>query len=190
MQARWGHHGEGSIIALAPASVQDMFDFTIEAFNLSERYRVPVFIMSDEIVGHMSEKVVIPKADKIRTVERKKPDGPKEDFLLYKPDADGVAPMPVFRDSATLDAAAVAAAPQALFEAPVSGAGQRADWTRAAELARTTRLMLAGGLDPDNVTAAIERVAPWGVAVSSGVEARRGVKDRDKITAFIRAVGK
>lgn len=103
---------------------------------------------------------------------------------------DGVAPMPVFRDSATLDAAAVAAAPQALFEAPVSGAGQRADWTRAAELARTTRLMLAGGLDPDNVTAAIERVAPWGVDVSSGVEARRGVKDRDKITAFIRAVGK
>jgi phosphoribosylanthranilate isomerase len=98
--------------------------------------------------------------------------------------------MPVFRDSASLDADAVAAAPQALFEAPVSGAGKQADWGRAAELARTTRLMLAGGLDPANVTAAIRQVAPWGVDVSSGVEVRRGVKDKDKIAAFIEAVRK
>ena len=101
---------------------------------------------------------------------------------------DEIEHMPVFRDSATLDARAVAAAPQALFEAPVSGAGQQADWERAAELARTTRLMLAGGLDPTNVTAAIRQVAPWGVDVSSGVEVRRGVKDKDKIAAFIEAV--
>jgi phosphoribosylanthranilate isomerase len=101
--------------------------------------------------------------------------------------SENVTPMPVFRDSASLDAAAVAAAPQALFEAPVSGAGQQANWVRAGELAQTTRLMLAGGLDPDNVAAAIARVAPWGVDVSSGVESSRGVKDQDKIAAFIAA---
>jgi len=99
-----------------------------------------------------------------------------------------VVHMPVFRDSPSLDADAVAAATQALFEAPDSGAGQRADWERAAELARTTRLMLAGGLDATNVAAAIRQVSPWGVDVSSGVEVRRGVKDKDKIAAFIEAV--
>ena len=112
-----------------------------------------------------------------------------EDFAHLDIGAD-VIPMPVFRDSAALDAATVAAAPQALFEAPVSGAGQQADWQRAAELARTTRLMLAGGLDPDNVAVAIAQVAPWGVDVSSGVESSRGSKDRDKIAAFIQAAGK
>ncbi|MBM3150264.1 MAG: 2-oxoacid:acceptor oxidoreductase subunit alpha, partial [Chloroflexi bacterium] len=56
MQARWGSHGSYEIIALSPSSPQHMFDLTIEAFNLSEKYRVPVLIMSDEVVGHMSEK--------------------------------------------------------------------------------------------------------------------------------------
>jgi len=100
---------------------------------------------------------------------------------------EGVVHMPVFRDSESLDADAVAAAPQALFEAVHSGVGQRANWDRAAELARTTRLMLAGGLDATNVAAAIRHVSPWGVDVSSGVEARRSVKDKDKIAAFIEA---
>jgi phosphoribosylanthranilate isomerase len=99
-----------------------------------------------------------------------------------------VVRLPVFRDSPSLDASVVAAAPQALFEAPVSGSGQQANWDHAAELARTTRLMLAGGLEPDNVAAAIRQVSPWGVDVSSGVESRRGVKDKDKIAAFIQAV--
>jgi len=101
---------------------------------------------------------------------------------------DAVVRLPVFRDSASLDACAVASAPRALFEGAVSGAGQRANWDRAAELARTTRLMLAGGLDAGNVARAIRQVSPWGVDVSSGVETSRGVKDRDKITAFIQAV--
>lgn len=60
MQARWGSHGSYEIIALVPISPQDIFDLTITAFDLSEKYRVPVLIMSDEVVGHMSEKVVIP----------------------------------------------------------------------------------------------------------------------------------
>jgi phosphoribosylanthranilate isomerase len=102
--------------------------------------------------------------------------------------SEEVEHLPVFRDSASLDACAVAAAPQVLFEAPVSGSGQQANWDHAAELARTTHLMLAGGLDPENVAAAIRKVSPWGVDVSSGVESRRGVKDKDKIAAFIKAV--
>jgi 2-oxoglutarate ferredoxin oxidoreductase subunit alpha len=78
MQVRWGSHGDYEIIAIAPSSPQEMFDLTITAFNLSETYRTPVFIMSDEIVGHMSEKVVIPEASKIKTLSRPKPTGRKD----------------------------------------------------------------------------------------------------------------
>ncbi|MGC9434625.1 MAG: 2-oxoacid:acceptor oxidoreductase subunit alpha [Methanomicrobiales archaeon] len=60
LQCRFGSHGDYSIIALSPASVQEMFDFTARAFNLADRFRVPVFVMSDEIIGHMRERVVIP----------------------------------------------------------------------------------------------------------------------------------
>ncbi len=98
MQAKWGSHGDYEIIAIAPSSPQEMFDLTITAFNLSEKYRVPVFIMSDEIVGHMSEKVVIPEARKIKTISRLKPSGSKSKFKLYKPGPDGVAPMPSIGD--------------------------------------------------------------------------------------------
>jgi 2-oxoglutarate/2-oxoacid ferredoxin oxidoreductase subunit alpha len=98
MQARWGSHGDYEIIAIAPSSPQEMFDLTIEAFNLSETYRVPVFIMSDEVVGHMSEKVVIPEASKIRTVSRVRPVGRKDRFKPYQPAENGVPPMPAIGD--------------------------------------------------------------------------------------------
>ncbi len=94
MQAKWGSHGDYEIIAIAPSSPQEMFDLTITAFNLSEKYRTPVFIMSDEIVGHMSEKVVIPEPGAIKTFSRVAPDGPTENFLPFKPGSNGVAPMP------------------------------------------------------------------------------------------------
>jgi 2-oxoglutarate ferredoxin oxidoreductase subunit alpha len=94
MQARWGSHGDYELIALAPSSPQDCFYQTIRAFNLSEKYRVPVLIMADEIVGHMSEKVVIPEASKIKLVDRPKPTGRKDRFKLYEPGPNGVAPMP------------------------------------------------------------------------------------------------
>jgi len=96
--------------------------------------------------------------------------------------------MPVYRDTPALDRTAAAQEPQLLFEAASSGAGQRPDWDTAAKLAAQTKLMLAGGLDPDNVVEAIKHVSPWGVDVSSGVESRRGVKDPDKIAAFVNAV--
>ncbi len=88
MQVRWGSHGDIKIIALAPDSPQECFDLTIQAFNLAELYRVPTFIMTDECVGHMHEKVVIPPADKIELVERKWYKGPKDKYLPYKPDKD------------------------------------------------------------------------------------------------------
>jgi len=73
MQARWGHHGEGSLIALAPSSVQEMFDFTILAFNYAEQWRTPVILLADETVGHMREKLRIPHLGEITIVNRKKP---------------------------------------------------------------------------------------------------------------------
>ena len=90
MQARWGSHGDYEIIALAPDSPQECFDLTIEAFNLAETYRVPVFVMTDECVGHMHEKVVIPPAEEIEVVERKWYTGPKDEYLPYKLDKDGI----------------------------------------------------------------------------------------------------
>ena len=70
MQARWGSHGDYAIIALCPNSPQECFDLTITAFNLAEEFRVPVMVMLDECVGHMTEKVVIPEAEKIAVVPR------------------------------------------------------------------------------------------------------------------------
>jgi 2-oxoglutarate ferredoxin oxidoreductase subunit alpha len=98
MQARWGSHGHYEIIAVAPSSPQEMFDFTVWAFNLSEQYRVPVLIMADEVVGHMTERIVIPPEDKIEIVSRRKPSVPPEKFLPYKAADDGVAPMANFGD--------------------------------------------------------------------------------------------
>jgi 2-oxoglutarate ferredoxin oxidoreductase subunit alpha len=88
MQVKWGSHGDYKIIALSPDSPQECFDLTIQAFNLAEMYRVPTFIMTDECVGHMHEKVVIPPADQIEIVERKWYEGPKDKYLPYKPDKD------------------------------------------------------------------------------------------------------
>ena len=90
MQARWGSHGDYELIALCPDSPQECFDLTIEAFNLSETYRVPVLIMTDECVGHMNEKVIIPPANKIKLVERKWYPGNGGHYLPYKPDKDGI----------------------------------------------------------------------------------------------------
>jgi len=71
MQVKWGSHGDFQIIALCPNSPQECFDFTIRAFNMAETWRVPVFLMMDEVVGHMTERVDIPEASEIEVVERK-----------------------------------------------------------------------------------------------------------------------
>jgi len=90
MQARWGSHGDYALISLCPQSPQEAFDLTVEAFNLSETYRVPVLILMDECVGHMTEKVVIPDADAIDVVPRRLTARKPGEFLPYIPDENGV----------------------------------------------------------------------------------------------------
>jgi 2-oxoglutarate ferredoxin oxidoreductase subunit alpha len=90
MQARWGSHGDYELIALSPQSPQEAFDLTIDAFNLSERYRVPVMFMMDECVGHMTEKVVIPKAEEIEVVPRDLTKKPPEEFWPYQADGSDI----------------------------------------------------------------------------------------------------
>jgi 2-oxoglutarate ferredoxin oxidoreductase subunit alpha len=93
MQAKWGSHGDYAIIALCPNSPQECFDLTIQAFNLSEEFRVPVMMMLDECVGHMTEKVVIPEADEIDVTPRRYTKLPPEEFRLYEPREDLVPNM-------------------------------------------------------------------------------------------------
>jgi 2-oxoglutarate ferredoxin oxidoreductase subunit alpha len=95
MQARWGSHGHYEIIALAPASPQEIFHQTILAFNLSEAYRIPVLIMADEVVGHLSERVIIPEAGAIKTVSRPRAKGRKDRFKPFQVGPNGVAPMAI-----------------------------------------------------------------------------------------------
>jgi 2-oxoglutarate ferredoxin oxidoreductase subunit alpha len=94
-QVRYGSNADYAIITLVPESPQEMFDLTVEAFNLSETYRVPTFILADEIVGHMREKVIIP--DKVQVIDREKPSVPPDDFIPYKAESDtDIPPMPAF----------------------------------------------------------------------------------------------
>jgi 2-oxoglutarate ferredoxin oxidoreductase subunit alpha len=95
LQARWGSHGDYGIIAYCPSSPQECFDLTILAFNAADKYRVPVFILMDEVVGHMAERVVIPEVGDIPYYPRKGPTHPPEEkvFLSYAPDDDMVPPI-------------------------------------------------------------------------------------------------
>ncbi len=95
MQARWGSHGHYEIIALAPTSPQELFYQTITAFNLSETYRVPVLVMTDEVTGHLSERVVIPEVQRIVLRNRLKPKGRKDRFKPFLPGPNGVPPMAI-----------------------------------------------------------------------------------------------
>jgi len=91
MQVRFGSHGDFSIIALCPATVQEMYELTVKAFNLADKYRVPVFLMADETVGHMREKIIVP--DTVERVERK-PFVPGT--LPFKADKDLIPGFPQF----------------------------------------------------------------------------------------------
>jgi 2-oxoglutarate ferredoxin oxidoreductase subunit alpha len=96
MQAKWGSHGDYQIIALTPASVQEMFDQTVQAFNLSEQFRTPVFVLADETVGHMRERLVIPAKKDLKLVYRKTPTVDPSEYLPFKADDDLVPPMALF----------------------------------------------------------------------------------------------
>jgi 2-oxoglutarate/2-oxoacid ferredoxin oxidoreductase subunit alpha len=93
MQARWGSHGDYGIIALCPNSPQECFDLTITGFNLAEEFRVPVMMMLDECVGHMTEKVIIPEAEKIEITPRRFTKQAPGEFLVCEPREDLVPDM-------------------------------------------------------------------------------------------------
>lgn len=111
-----------------------------------------------------------------------------DDFAALDIPAE-IGQFPVYRDKAAADFADASREWPAhmLFEGATSGVGMQPDWDHAAQIAHRTCLMLAGGLNPDNVRDAIIHVHPWGVDVSSGVESSPGVKDPEKIKAFVAA---
>ena len=92
MQVKWGSHGDYEVIALSPNSPQECFDLMIKAFNLAEEYRCPVFFMMDEVVGHMTERVVIPPADQIEIAPRKWTTKQPGEFRLYETTATDLVP--------------------------------------------------------------------------------------------------
>ena len=97
MQARWGTHGDHWLIALTPASVPECFELTLRAYALSEKYRVPVILLMDEVIGHMREKIELPDDySDFPQAERKQPDCAPEDFKAYAADESLVPAMPAF----------------------------------------------------------------------------------------------
>ena len=91
MQARWGTHGDHPIIALSPTSVRQSFDLTVAAFNYSEKYRTPVILLMDEVIGHMREKIELPDPEHVERVERVMTSVPPE---WYKPYGDSSSDVP------------------------------------------------------------------------------------------------
>jgi 2-oxoglutarate ferredoxin oxidoreductase subunit alpha len=96
MQARWGTHGDHPIIALTPDSVRESFDLTLTAFNLAEKYRTPVFVLLDEVVGHMREKVELPEPDSLHIVNREMPTVPPEWYEPFGNPPSDVPPLAPF----------------------------------------------------------------------------------------------
>lgn len=97
MQAKWGTHGDHPIIALSPTTVRDTFDLTVKAFNFSEKYRIPVILLLDEVIGHMREKVEIPQSNELEIYERMKINIDKKDYKIYD-QSTLVPPMANFSD--------------------------------------------------------------------------------------------
>ncbi len=98
MQARWGTHGDHVIIALCPSSVKEVFDLTITATNLAEKYRTPVILLIDEVIGHMREKVVLPQLESVEIIDRVKPTCPPEWYRPFEDNKSGVPLMATFGD--------------------------------------------------------------------------------------------
>ena len=96
MQARWGTHGDHPIIALAPGSVREAFDLTVMSFNLAEKYRTPVLLLMDEVVGHMREKVELPEPETVEIVNREMPSVPPEWYEPFGSPSSDVPPLAPF----------------------------------------------------------------------------------------------
>jgi len=98
MQTRWGTHGDHPIIVLSPSSVREVFDLTVRALNFSERYRTPVILLMDEVIGHMRERVVLPDPGTIERVERPGTTVPPEWYKPYENFPSDVPPLIPFGD--------------------------------------------------------------------------------------------
>ncbi len=98
MQARWGTHGDHPIIVLTPSSVEEAFHYTTKAVNFSEKYRNPVIVLMDEVIGHMRARVNLPPQSMVERINRVQPNMPPEWYLPYERSANGVAPMASFGD--------------------------------------------------------------------------------------------
>ena len=96
MQARWGSHGDYEMIALAPSSVQECLELTLDAFNLADRFRNPVVVLTDGEVGHLREKIVLPAYRAVRWAERPRAQGPREEYIPFGEGKGGVPPMARF----------------------------------------------------------------------------------------------
>ncbi|AJE03426.1 2-oxoacid:acceptor oxidoreductase subunit alpha [Geobacter pickeringii] len=96
MCAKWGTHGDHPAICLVPASVQELFEETVRAFNLAEKYRTPVMVMPDEIVGHMRERIVFPEPGELEVIDRAKPTVPPEQYKPYDTQFGDVPPLASF----------------------------------------------------------------------------------------------
>jgi 2-oxoglutarate ferredoxin oxidoreductase subunit alpha len=96
MQARWGTHGDHPIIVICPSSVRETFDLTVRAVNLSEKYRVPVILLTDEVIAHLREKVTLPAPESIERFERVKPTVPPDWYKPFEDVENGVPPMADF----------------------------------------------------------------------------------------------
>ena len=146
MQTRWGTHGDHPIIVLAPASVAEVYALTVEAFNLSERYRAPVILLYDEVVGHVRERVLLPDPSSLALVERPRPEGPVAGYRPYAATESGVPPLADFgsghrfhvtglthdeRGYPTQDAAEVARLQQRLHAKLERGRGDIVSWEAA-----------------------------------------------------------
>jgi 2-oxoglutarate ferredoxin oxidoreductase subunit alpha len=92
MQARWGTHGDHPVVVLAPGSVKECFDLVFRAFGIAEAYRVPVIVLTDEIIGHMREKVVLPEPSELHPSRRRSPTTPAG-YRPYAADPDGGVPL-------------------------------------------------------------------------------------------------
>ncbi len=96
MQARWGTHGDYTAIALAPSSVRECFEETVRAFNLSERFRTPVTVLTDEVLGHMRELMTMPEPGELEVMERPRPDIPADWYRHFEMTPSMVSPMAAF----------------------------------------------------------------------------------------------
>ncbi len=95
-QAKWGTHGDHAAIALVPASVQEIFSETVRAFNLAEKYRMPVQVLYDEIVGHMRERIEFPEPGELEIINRTEPTVSPEDYKPFDPSFGDVPPLAAF----------------------------------------------------------------------------------------------